>query len=247
MNRWKAATIHLSISVVLACGIAALLYFLWFPPPYFIAAGASGLIIVLMGVDIGLGPLLTLLVVNPNKPRKLLKLDLSIIGVVQMIAFAYGIHVIAAARPVFVVAAVDRLVLVSADALTDADLAQGSQPAFRTRSWTGPVLVGAVPPKGDGVMKIAEQALSNGKDIDRLPKFYLPYDMVIDKVMHHAKTPSQLKNATSHQRMQLEKLQAEAGGRILMALPLQRGDHDYTAVISPKTRRPILILAIDPW
>ena len=247
MNRWKAATIHLSISIVLATSIGALLYFLWFPPPYFVAAGASRLIIVLMGVDIGIGPLLTLIVVSPRKSRKLLKLDLSIIAALQAIAFAYGVHVIAAARPVFVVAAVDRLELVSADDLADADLAQGSQPEFRTRSWTGPILVGVLPEKGSEGIKIAEQTLNGGKDFDQLPKFYLPYDQVVDKLMRRAKPLSQLKNVNAYQRKQLEQLQAGTERKLLLALPLERGEHDYTAIMSPETRRPMLILPIDPW
>jgi hypothetical protein len=82
MTRWKAAGTHLAISLALAALVGALLYLLWFPPPYFIAAGASTLILLLMGVDIGIGPLLTLLVFNPAKPRRLLRLDLSIIGIV---------------------------------------------------------------------------------------------------------------------------------------------------------------------
>jgi hypothetical protein len=247
MSRWKASSIHLSISLVLATSIGALLYFLWFPSPYFIAGGADKLILVLMGVDIGIGPLLTLIVASPHKSRKLLTLDLSVIAVMQTIAFGYGIHVIAAARPVFVVAAIDRLVLVSANELTDADLAQGSQPTFRARSWTGPILVGALPPKGNESIKIAEQAMSSGKDIDQLPKFYVPYDQVVDKLMRHAKLLSQLNNATGYQRKRLEQFQAGASDGMLLALPLQRGDNDYTAIMSPKTRRPILILHIDPW
>jgi hypothetical protein len=247
MNRWKAASIHLSISFVLATSIGALLYFLWFPSPYFVAAGASKLIMLLMGVDIGIGPLLTLIVVSPHKSRRLLRLDLSVIAVLQTIAFAYGVHVIAAARPVFVVAAIDRLVLVSANELDDADLAQGSQPAFRSRSWTGPVLVAALPAKGNEAMKIAEQAMSRGKDIDRLPRFYVPYDQVADKLIQRAKPLSQLKNATAYQRKQLDQLQAGAADRKLVALPLERGDNDYTAIMSPDTRRPIHILPIDPW
>jgi hypothetical protein len=247
MNRWKAASIHLSISLALATAIGALLYFLWFPPPYFVAAGANKLILVLMGVDIGIGPLLTLIVVNQHKSRKLLKLDLSVIAIVQTIAFAYGVHIIAAARPVFVVAAVDRFVLVSANELADADLAQGRQPAFRARSWTGPLLVGAIPPKGNEGMKIAEQAMTSGKDIDRQPRFYLPYDQVVDKLMHHAKPLSQLKSADGYQRKQIERIEAGANGEQLQMLPLQRGDHDYTAIVSPKGGRPLLILSIDPW
>jgi len=244
MNRWKAATIHLSISIALATSIGALLYFLWFPPPYFIAAGASKLIMVLMGVDIGIGPLLTLIVASPHKSRKLLRLDLSVIAVLQTIAFTYGVHAIAGARPVFVVAAVDRLELVSANELADADLAQGSQAAFRTRSWTGPVLVG-VQPGGKGFDAL--EVLGTGKDLFQLPKYYQPYEQVVDKLMQRAKPLSQIKNATSDQRRQLEQLQAGADGATLLALPLQRGEQDYTAIMSSKTMRPIRVLAIDPW
>ncbi len=247
MNRWKAASIHLSISLVLATAIGALLYFLWFPSPYFIAAGASKLIMVLMGVDICIGPLLTLIVVSPRKTIKLLKLDLSVIAAMQTIAFAYGVHAIASARPVFVVAAVDRLVLVSAGELADVDLAQGSQPVFRARSWVGPVLVGAIPPRGNEGIDLAEQALRGGKDVDQLPRFYVPYDQVVEKLMHHAKPLSQLKNATDHQRKQLEQLQAGVDGKVLLALPIQRGEQAYTAIMSPESRRPTLILPIDPW
>jgi len=247
MNRWKAATIHLSISVVLASGIAVLLYFLWFPPPYFIAAGASKLILLLMGVDVCIGPLLTLIVVNPRKSGKLLKLDLSVIATVQIIAFAYGVHVIAAARPVFVVAAVDRLVLVSAEELDDTDLAKGNQPIFRKRSWTGPILVGALPAKGVDAVQIANQTMGGGKDIDQLPRFYVPYDQVIDKVLHYAKPASQLKNPTDSQRRQLEQLRTRIDGGALLTLPVTRGEHDYTAIMSPTTKRPMRILPIDPW
>jgi hypothetical protein len=73
MNRWKAAAIHLSISIVIAVPVGALLYFVWFPSPYFTATGASKLILLLMGVDVCIGPLLTLLVVNRHKPAKLLR------------------------------------------------------------------------------------------------------------------------------------------------------------------------------
>lgn len=247
MSRWKAATIHLVITLVLAAAIATLLYFLWFPSPYFSAAGASRLIMVLMGVDIGIGPLLTLLVVSPRKPERLLKLDLSIIAILQTFAFAYGVQVIAAARPVFVVAAVDRLVLVSANELADADLTQGSQPAFRARSWTGPVLAGVSPAQNGKGFDVVEQVLGHGKDMDHLPRFYVPYDQVADALMHHAKPLSQLRNATAPQSKQLLQLQARARGETLLALPLQRGDDDYTAIMSSKTRRPVTILPIDPW
>ena len=248
MSRWKAAGIHLTISFALAAIIGAVLYFLWFPPPYFIAAGASRLMLVLIGVDIGIGPLLTLLAVNPHKPKRLLKLDLSIIAVLQALAFGYGIHVIAAARPIFVVAEADRFVLVAADEISDADLAQGSLPAFRKRSWTGPVLVGAAPPsdkKDSGTF--AMQVMATGKDIDRLPRYYMTYDQIVGKFIPHAKSLNQLTKATAKQHRQLQRLQAESSDGPLLALPVQHGDQNLTVILSPRTKRPLRILPIDSW
>jgi hypothetical protein len=247
MNRWKAASIHLLISVVLAALTGALLYFVWFPSPYFAAAGASGLILLLMGVDVCIGPLLTLLVVNRNKARRLLRLDLTIIGVLQTIAFGYGLHVIIGARPVFIVAEVDRLVMVSAEQLTDADLAKGSRPEFRQRSLTGPVLVGALPPKGAASGDFAMQVMRTGKDIDQLPQYYLPYDQAIDAVMKRAKPLSSLNKATDSQRAYLDRLQAATPSQTLEVLPVQRGDHSYAAIMSPVSKRPIAVLPIDAW
>ena len=248
MPRLKAAAIHLAISLTLATTIGVILYFLWFPPPYFVAAGASRLMLVLMGVDIAIGPLLTLLAANPNKPKRLLKLDLSIIAVLQALAFSYGVHVIAAARPIFVVAEADRFVLVSADEISDADLAQGSLPAFRKRSWTGPVLVGAAPPTGEaGGGTFALQVMTTGKDIDRLPRYYMPYDKIVDTFLPHAKTLAELAKATAGQRRQLQRLQATMDEAPLLALPLQHGNRNFTIILSPLTYKPLQILPINAW
>jgi len=59
MSRWKAAAIHSSISIVVALAVGILLLGVWYPPPYFHAAGADQLILLLVGVDLVLGLLLT--------------------------------------------------------------------------------------------------------------------------------------------------------------------------------------------
>jgi hypothetical protein len=173
---------------------------------------------------------------------------LSIIGVLQIIAFGYGLHVIVNARPVFIVAEVDRLVIVSAQDLSDADLAKGDRPEFRTRSMTGPILVGALPPKGKDTGGFAMKVLASGKDIDRMPEYYLPYDQVIDaSLKKYGKPLDSLKKATDSQRAYLSRLQAQLPGETLAVLPLQRGDNDYAAIISSVSKRPIAVLPIDPW
>ncbi|HPG95297.1 MAG TPA: hypothetical protein PLR28_12145, partial [Dokdonella sp.] len=106
MSRWKAAAIHLSISITVGLLTLALLFLVWFPQPYFEAAGGEHLIIVLLCVDLVLGPLLTLILFKSGKKGMLF--DLWMIGILQSAALVYGLYVIAEARPVFIVAAVDR-------------------------------------------------------------------------------------------------------------------------------------------
>lgn len=249
MSRWKAAAIHLSISLLVAAAVATLLYTLWFPPPYFRAAGASNLVPLLMGVDIVLGPMLTLVAFSPGKSRKLRRLDLSIIVALQGIAFGYGFYVICLARPVFIVAESDRLILVTANDLSDADLAKGRRPAYRSRSWSGPRLVGALPPTGAQVADFTLQVLAGGKDIDQRPAYYVPYEQVVDALMRHALPLRLLKPATPAQRQQLAQLEstAAARGQVLRFVPLQRRPEDYAAIFAADTRRPLAVLAIDPW
>ena len=141
MSRWKAAAIHLSISFAIGLIVGALLLFVWYPRPFFHAAGADELVLLLVGVDLVLGPLLTLILFRSGKWG--LKFDLAMIAILQSAALIYGLSIVLKARPVFLVAVVDRFSLISANDLDPADLAKGSQPEFRSLSLTGPRLVGA--------------------------------------------------------------------------------------------------------
>ena len=104
MSRWKAAAIHLSISAAIGLVVGALLLLVWYPPPYFHAAGADQLVLLLVGVDLVLGPLLTLILFRSGK--KGLKFDLAMIAVLQTTALVYGLSVVLQSRPVFLVSAV---------------------------------------------------------------------------------------------------------------------------------------------
>ncbi|HEV7490359.1 MAG TPA: hypothetical protein VGO25_06105, partial [Rhodanobacteraceae bacterium] len=78
MTRWKASAVHLSISICVGLGAVALIFGVWYPPPYSHAVGADQLVVLLLGVDVVLGPLLTLVVFKSGK--KSLRFDLSVIA-----------------------------------------------------------------------------------------------------------------------------------------------------------------------
>ena len=247
MSRWRAAGIHLSISLAIGLIVLALLFGLWYPPPYFRAAGADELVILLVGVDLTLGPLLTLIVFKSGK--KGLKLDLALIGFAQLAALVYGLSVVLATRPVFLVATVDHFSLVSANDLAADDLEQGKMPQFRTLSWTGPRLVGTARPSDPHERSELLFSGLKGKDIDRLPKYYIDYSNDTAEVLSHAQSLDKLlPNDASAQRLADDWLREHGRDRASVVwLPIRARRHDLTMLVDAKTGIPLGAIAVNPW
>jgi len=247
LSRWKAAGLHLVISLFIATLSGSLIYFVWYPPPYFQVAGGNTLMLLIMGVDVVIGPLLTLTIFKAGK--KGLRFDLVVIAVLQTCAFLYGLHVIAVARPVFVVAEVDRFVLVAANDLDDKDLSQASQQEFATRSWTGPRLVGVVPPKEGSEGFASIMSALAGKDVEKFPKYYVPYEQVSEALLARSKPLTEIMKKSPQDAHLVERFLAAHGADAAeyRGLPLPGRVASYTMVVSAKTAQPVTALAIDPW
>jgi len=247
MSRWKAAAIHSSVSVVVALVAGALLLGLWYPPPYFHAAGADELVLLLVGVDLALGPLLTLIVFRTGKRG--LHFDLTAIAVVQSVALIYGLWIILQSRPVFLVGDVDRFVLVSANEITDHDLAEGSEEAFRTRSWIGPRLVAAELPADPRERGALLDLAFAGRDIQNLPKYYRPYSNASADLLAKAKPVAQLRSKHSADQQLLDAWFRKSGRAesSVVWLPLQARKTDMIMLLDARSSQPLQALAIDPW
>ena len=98
VSRWKAFLIHFTLSLVIFAFLLAIILVVWYPGLLFeISGGWEGLRIVI-GVDLVLGPLLTLIVYKVGKPS--LKFDLSCIAIFQMVCLSGGVWVVYNERPV---------------------------------------------------------------------------------------------------------------------------------------------------
>lgn len=175
MTRWKAAAIHLLISFVVLASVAGVLLWRWYPPALLEVAKADKLMLILAGVDVMLGPVLTLIVYKHGK--KSLRFDLTVIALLQLAAFGYGLHTVWQSRPVYLVAVVDRFQMVFANEIDAADLARAPL-AFESLPWTGIETIGAkLPERGEDRNRVLFAAMS-GKDIHLLPEHYVPYGQV---------------------------------------------------------------------
>lgn len=102
-SRLLAAGIHLAASVAVAALCALLVFALWFPYPYREVSGGRDLFMLVVAVDVVIGPLITFAVYNLAKPRRELRRDLVIVALLQLSALAYGLWTVQLARPVHVV------------------------------------------------------------------------------------------------------------------------------------------------
>jgi hypothetical protein len=136
MSRFRASLIHLGICALVAAALLVMFWFVWYPEPLFHAVGGYEIFLLVLAIDVTLGPLLTLVVFNSAK--RTLKFDLAVIGAVQVAALAYGVYVLLAARPVYVASLGNRFVVVQANDVRDADLLL----AKKSLPWFGPEWVG---------------------------------------------------------------------------------------------------------
>src|SRR6186713_1890973 len=123
-RRLLAAGIHLGLSVLVAGLAAGLVFGVWYPYPYREISGGRELFLIVVAVDVILGPLLTLTVFDIKKPIKGLRRDLAVIAALQFAALGYGMWTVAVARPVHLVFEIDRFRVVHAIDVPEDELKQ---------------------------------------------------------------------------------------------------------------------------
>jgi hypothetical protein len=101
-NRWLAFASHFGISLLIFLALLLVIVFFWYPGALFAAAGGWQGIRIVIGVDLVLGPLLTLIVYNRAKPRKVLLRDLAVIALIQLSCLTVGVFIVYDERPVAV-------------------------------------------------------------------------------------------------------------------------------------------------
>lgn len=200
--RWhsalRAAFVHLLFSVLIATLLAAVVFGLWFPDPFRSLAGGSHLFWIVMVVDVVCGPLLTAVVFNPQKTRKELVMDLSLVVLLQLGALVYGVYSVALARPVVLAFEIDRFVAVPA-AWVDMPSLQQALPEFRALSWTGPVLVGTRKARDSNEANDSLTQSLNGLEISARPGWWVPYPHNVPEVQRKMRNLKDLRGRRAPQ------------------------------------------------
>jgi hypothetical protein len=242
VTRWRAATIHLAISAGIGAAVLGLMLALWYPPPLFQAMGGIDLALILVGVDIVMGPVLTLVVFRSGKPG--LKFDLAAIGIVQLAALLYGCHIVSLARPAFIVFVKDQFQVATVAELEPKRLAQARDPQFRAAPWSGPVFVFGDWPKDTVDQQVLVNAALSGEDLQHFPKYYAPYGDGTGAILAKAQTLSQLRATEPSAAKRVEEWLARSGvdARSVLHVRLRGRNAWVSVLIDRRTARPVKLL-----
>ncbi len=244
---WKskafASLLHLGLSLLVAAAVAGIVFGVWYPHEYSAMSGGRNLFVLMASVDVVMGPLLTLVVFNPAKPRTELRRDLAIIGLLQLAALGYGMHTAFVARPVGLVFEVDRFKIVSANDVLLSELPQ-ARPEYRQLPWLGPQLMSARESKpGDEKLRSIELSLQ-GYDVGQRPSYWQPYADAQARAAQRAQPVSTLIQRNPTRRADIEAALREhhAAATSARFLPIQSRMGDWVMLLNEQGQ-PLGILA----
>ena len=233
---------HLAISLLIALIAIAIVFFVWYPAPLAQAVGVTSIFLMLLAIDVIVGPLFTLLVYKQGK--KTLKSDLTVIILIQLSAFVYGFYSIAQGRPVWIVFNVDRFELVRVNEIYDGKLEQ-ALPQFRQPTWFKPQWVGVEFAKDANVRSddLFAEALE-GISIAQKPERYVDLSKTTTQLKQRAKSLDMLKqyNDAKHVDAILSKYPQATG-----FFPLKANAVDMTVLINKDKGEVIKIVDLRPW
>lgn len=242
-----ATAIHFCVTAVLAAIAAALIFLVWYPPPFQKIMGGTELFMLVVGCDLVLGPLLSLVVYNSRKPRRQLVIDYSIIGIIQLGALVYGVIIVADTRPVAVAFSGDRLEIVSARDVSEENLADARDPQYATLPWTGPryVYIDVPPAEHDDALF----ASLGGNEEHMRPRFYRPYEFAQPEIRRRAGQLDALaaKHPQAKSLIDAAVVAADVPASRLRWLPARGITGFWTALIDSDTGWPVGYIALDPY
>jgi hypothetical protein len=252
MINWKdclrASGIHLCISLFLAVLAALLVFGLWYPWPYRDISGGRELFLILVAVDVLLGPLITLAIFNRAKPARLMRMDFAIIGLLQLAALGYGLWTMFLARPVHLVFEIYRFRVVHAievprDMLKKAPVELQALPVF------GPTLASVRPFKNDNERIDATFTDLGGLPIGARPDLCQSYEAGKAQILESLKPVGELKTRLPAQAALLDQAVAGTGRKAdeLGYAPLIGRKNFWVVLMDRRDASVLAYVPVDPF
>jgi hypothetical protein len=251
LSRYRAFGWHVLASVCLATLSAGLVFGVWYPGLLARAVGVVNIFVLLLAVDLVIGPVVTLIVFDPvRKKWPELRRDMLVIAVLQMAALLYGVHSVFIARPVYVVYNVDRFDLVCANDITPEELDKAVAGEFASLPYWGPRWVAArIPSDPKQHDEVLMNALAGKGDLPQLPQYYERYEAFKLDIIKRSAPLDALVAFNQDRQDQVAQLKAtyQQLGLDVGYLPLKAKAQDLTVLINRANAQVLALSDLKPW
>ena len=248
VSRTRVASLHFCCSLLLAVAVALLVFGLWYPYPYQKISGGMELFIIVMGVDVVLGPLITLIVFNKKKSCRELIGDFSAIAALQIMAVCYGVWVLSEARPVHLAFEIDRFRVIHV-ADVPSDLIARTPVGIKALPLTGPTLV-AVRQFADSEEELRATLVAlQGISLGARPDLWERYDKAQPRVLAASKSLSNLIQKFPERLEEITQTVRDVGRPLnsVVYLPLVGRKDYWTVLLDSKTAEVLAFLPLDSF
>lgn len=252
MQDWKiklyASSIHLGISLCAAVLAAVLVFGLWYPYPYREISGGRSLFMLVVAIDVIMGPLITLIIYNKNKLRREMLADFTVVGLLQVLALGYGLWTVFVARPVYLVYEYDRMRVVHAIDV-DAGMLSKAPISLQKMPVTGPVLVALRAFADSSEQFDATMEALAGVPLSARSDLWKPYDNRARDILKSARPVEDLKERFSKQAAMIDQTISDTGrpAEQLRYLPMVDRENVWTVLLDAKSARPLGYLPLDSF
>lgn len=181
---------HLVISLLVAGLSVFLIFYIWYPNPLQNALGVGQVVWLMLGIDVVLGPILTLIIAKQGK--KSLKMDLTIIGLVQLLALFYGLYSIDKGRPVAIAFDVSRFELVQKHMIQGDDNKRILNEYRQIQNNRIPVVSVRPAQTEEELQQRIKEELEMNRSSSANPQLYEPLEQNMDMILQSMKPISDL-------------------------------------------------------
>jgi hypothetical protein len=237
-------SIHLAVSVGIAVCVLLLVFIVWYPSPLHNAIGVTQIFLMVLAVDLVIGPLLTFVVFKHGK--KTLKFDLTVIALLQLAALLYGLYTVAVGRPAWMVYNVDRFDIVRSYELKEKYQTRAKPEYAGTPLW-GPQWVAALMPSdSEERNKLTLESVDGDADLAQRPNLYAPVSTAKADMQKRAQPLDKLKALNKGNEALVDDLlkkYPQADSFVPLKAPIQ----DMTVLLRKDTAEVVAVVELKPW
>jgi hypothetical protein len=238
--RLKALGLHLLASALTLTVVVGTLYLGWYRWPGWYLADALPVVMVLAGVDVAVGPLLTFAIARSSKPRRELRRDVGVIVAMQLMALAYGTWSLWNGRPLYYAFSEGFLQLVQAYDINDSEsaLARQQNPDLAPHWYSLPRWIWAPLPQDPHERDdIIRSTIAGGEDVIDMPRYFKPWQQGLPALRQDLKRVEELAYFSGADRKSLSNQMRAAGEATDQqnALPFTGRGRPLLAVFDPSS------------